>query len=211
LTAKSKLAEAEFFLDKLRPLSVNSQGSPEFRYYASACTYALVSSLWHLLYDYANKYWKQLGRDEYLDQRSFRLLALATENKDASDFIKWYKGLMGRIKADDDTKLVWNVRAMEAHRGNPPLSFVRQIPVGMIISVGLEYGVRRPTGEFISTGSDPPPPSLIHEVRESSGAVYFRADQREPAKRKQVPEVLESSITKVKAVVEEAESKFGTA
>lgn len=209
MTCRGKLAEAQFFLDKLRPQEL---GSSEFRFYASAFAFALHSSLQHLLYDYANKYWPQIGRDDYLDPRYFRLLAKATGNNQALRFVDWYNGLIGRINADNDTRLVWDIRQMEAHRGSSPLSFEKvMFEPAIDISDNFEFGIIRPSHEFISTGSDPPARNLVDAVQHSSSAVYFRYDERERPNRKQVPDVFGSSLRFVENILNEAEAQFGAA
>lgn len=70
LTAKGKLDEARFFLERIRSSDL---GSDEFRFYASACASAMYGSVQHLLYDYAKKYWPSADTGDYLDASSFLL------------------------------------------------------------------------------------------------------------------------------------------
>ena len=79
MTAREKLAEIRFFLTKLRSvLTMNSEWSQppdDFKYYVSACVWALYGADQHLLYDYAQTFWPTVSVEDYLDTRVFRLLA----------------------------------------------------------------------------------------------------------------------------------------
>lgn len=120
MTARTKLAEAKFFLGKL---SETDHGSAAFRYNTSACASALYSSTQHLLYDYAKKFWPSLTQDDYIDAYHVALLARATGNKTASDFVDWYNKLEGRIKSNPDANAALQARRAETHRTSPALFF----------------------------------------------------------------------------------------
>lgn len=70
MTARVKLAEANFFLQKLQ---FASPTAIDFSYYTSACASALYGSLQHLLYDYGMKFWPEIDEDDFLDSKRFEL------------------------------------------------------------------------------------------------------------------------------------------
>jgi hypothetical protein len=130
MTARDKLAEADFFLHKLRDASVLDQNrlwdvgaSNEYRYYVSACVWAVIGVREHLLYDYARMYWPNLGTGHHLDRGTLRLIAEATNHDEAKRFLAWYGKAQGRIEADADARTVLAVRKVEAHRGRTDISY----------------------------------------------------------------------------------------
>jgi len=203
LTAKRKLDEARFFLEKLRSSDL---GSDEFRFYASACASAMYGSLQHLLYDYAKKFWPSLDAEEYLNSWLFSLLAKATQQSDAMRFVQWYNKLTGRIESNADAKEVWKMRHTETHRETLALEFdlISYVTVG--IEDQLEFGVMRPSGAFESSGSRPPSKEAVNAVQDSSEAVFLRG-----YRSKQLPDVFSSAWEFVKSVLDEVERDFGSA
>lgn len=115
MSARKKLEEAKFFLDKLQSVSPTSA---EFRYYTSACVWALYGSNEHLLYDYAKKYWPDISTNDYLNSEMFESKAKATKNEKAIDFLAWYQEAQGRIGQNKDASVLLKVRHIEAHRAS---------------------------------------------------------------------------------------------
>lgn len=174
------------------------------RYYVSASASAMYSCLEHLLYDYAKKYWRSFDTRDYLDARYFLLLAKATHNEDALQFIQWYNGLDARIESDKDAAQIWKIRRVETHRGTPPLDFVIEILEPFDIADRLEYGLTLPSGEFQSTGSIPPSQQQLRGAPGSRVTVYFTE-----YRRKETPDVFESALLLLESILGEADKKFG--
>lgn len=202
LTAKRKLDEARFFLEKLRSSDL---GSDEFKFYSSACASAIYGSLEHLLFDYAKKFWPSLDAEEYLNSRLFSLLAKATAQADATRFIQWYNKLPGRIESNSDTREVWKIRHTETHRDTIALEFDATLYEPMGIEDRLEFGVMRPSGAFEPSGSRPPPKEVVDAVQHSSVAVFLRG-----YRSKQLADVFGSAWGFVKSVLDEADRDFGS-
>lgn len=202
MTARGKMAEAQFFLDNLRRTEL---GSAEFRYNASACTSALYSSIQHLLYDYAKKFWPSITGNEYIDAYHVALLAKTTGNEEATNFVEWYNKLEGRINSNPDSKAALEARKMEIHRVSPPLAF-HAVTWEQAIDIAdrLEYGIMSPQGIFTSSGAQRPTSTQLQAVQGSTTAVFFRSYAT-----RQVPDTLNAAADFIKSLIDEAESRFG--
>jgi hypothetical protein len=202
LTAKDKLAEARFFLDKMRK---SDRGTWEFKFYASACTSAMYSSFQHLLYDYARKYWPSLTMEDRLDLRSLQVTAKATGHQDALLFCDWYDKASQRIKSNPDTAEIWQVRHTGTHRDTPPLDFHTTIFQPIDVTDRLEYGVMSPSGSFQPSGSMPPSDNDLRAVEGSRVGVFFAG-----YRVREVLAVFESALPFIDSLIREAEKKFGS-
>jgi hypothetical protein len=188
MSGRSKLGEAQFFLQQLSSLQANSiDSSMKFRYFASACSSALYGSLQHLLYDYAKKFWPGIDQLDYLDTRLFQLLAKATNRSDARDFIEWYNGLIDRIRKDRDSSIVWDVRKIETRRGVLPYSYQQAFFEAVNFSSGTV------TGRI-----------ALSVVQPNSVSVYFK-DYPD----RSVQDAIGNTVTFVESLLDEAESGFG--
>jgi len=201
LTAKDKLAEARFFLEKMRQ---NNPGTQEFKFYASACASAMYSSFQHLLYDYARKYWPSLTMEDRLDLRSLQITAKATRHLDASKFCDWYDKTSQRIRSNPDTAEIWQVRHTGTHRDTPPLDFYATVFQPIDVTDRLEYGVVLPSGSFHPSGSMPPSDQELKAVQGSRVGVFFAG-----YRTKEVVDVFETALPFLESLVEEAEKQFG--
>lgn len=210
MTARDKLAEANFFLEKLQSVSMASM---DFTYYTSACASALYGSLQHLLYDYAKRYWPNITDDDYLNPKLFRLLAKATKRTDALDCVKWYDTLADQISKNRDAKIVWNIRHVDTHRGTTSFAYQFEELDMVDMSGGttfaiprLEYSELLPSGEIVPSGASPPTSLLLRELaRQGRLIVHFGGHARRP-----VQEILEGTFTFVRTLIDEAEAKFET-
>ena len=202
LTAKDKLAEARFFLDKMRQ---TGPGTREFKFYTSACASAMYSSFQHLLYDYARKYWPSLTMEDRLDLRSLQVTTKATGHQDALVFCDWYDKATQRIKSNTDTAEIWQARHTGTHRDTPPLDFYTTVfqPIG--VTDRLEYGVMSPSGIFQTSGSMPPSEHELTAVQGSRVGVFFAG-----YRTKEVLAVFESGLPLLESLVDEAYRQFGS-
>ena len=87
MTAKNKLDEAQFFLDKMNKAPVERS---EWRYYFSAFLSSVRSVPDHLLYDYANKCGLGISLKDRVYTNVLKDKAEAQSNKVAIKFIEWY-------------------------------------------------------------------------------------------------------------------------
>jgi len=84
-----KLREAEYFLKTLQQISFNNRD--ELHYNLSAFLSAWRSILDIMLYDFAELYRIGQTRENNISDYEFDLVARATQNTRALDFIKWWR------------------------------------------------------------------------------------------------------------------------
>lgn len=210
MTARDKLAEASFFLQKLQITSTHDANrlwdsgiSAEYRYYVSACVWALYGSRDHLLYDYARKYWPNLGTDDLLDQKTVNLIAKATNNDEAKQFLEWYASVQGRIDKNRDAKTVLDVRRVEAHRGTTSYIYY---PFAYSDTPTLHDVVTASGAITIGTFDPEPMPAQtqILPVSVVKTIVHFLTYPDKP-----VEKVIEATLNLLNEIITEAENKFG--
>lgn len=218
MTAREKLDEAKFFLSKLRQFSeFDSEGEipqDDFKYYASACVWALYGSYDHLLYDYARKFWPKLGTDDYLTRDNLKLVAKATENKEAKEFLKWYNKALGRIQENKDAMTIIKVRKVEAHRAQTQYYFINDFTVSLHDAVTASGAITMATyyepwmPKPIEIGSIPNVPPVVPIP--SSMTTVKRIGHFSDYPDKSVDKVIEDALILLDQIVSEAETKFGT-
>jgi hypothetical protein len=191
MSARKKLAEARFFLGKLHSAYPDSD---EFKYYVSACVWALYGSYDHLLYDYAKKFWPELDTDVYLDNKTFDLVAAATGNEKAKSFIKWYREAQSEISRNMDSSTILKVRRVEAHRGTTDYGYW----------MGIHDAVSA-SGANIVYVSDATRPTPAHIPIEEMRAITYFSDYLDNP----VEKVIENTLKLLDRIVSEAEAKFG--
>jgi len=133
MRAEDKLEEAKYFLDILKEISPTISAEshweenrdvhaiePKFKHNFSACIQALRSVFDILLYDYAEKFKFIESREDYMDEKRFRIIAKACGFSESKRFIKWYrkkfKKLKMRARARKKEHLFF-VRIATVHRG----------------------------------------------------------------------------------------------
>ena len=208
MTAREKLAEANFFLQKLKAaskveLAYDFAVANEYRYYVSACVWALYGSYDHLLYDYAQKYWPKLDISDFLDNKMFALLADATDNDEAKRFLEWYREVQGRIDKNEDAHAILKVRRIEGHRGTTAYSFYSYFEMPSLHDVVTASGAFR-MGQYDPSGMANPT-----EFRPLTWPVVKSVVNFNDYPGKPVEQVIEAVLTLLSAIVTEAENNFG--
>jgi len=140
MEANFKLDEASYFLEKLKKLVQSPAGirnlqeiDKEFMYNLSAFISAWRSFFDVLLYDYAEKFF-EISREEKLDRDMFKLVAIASRNQKAKEFINWYNQQMQEEKKDP----LWKKRPYNVHRGRLGISREhRPLPLPIVESTSV--------------------------------------------------------------------------
>jgi len=111
---RTKLAEAEFFLDRLPETADNSD---IFYYQISAFLTAWRSTLDIMLYDFADRYPLRFTREDDISRRDFKIAARAINNSEALRFIDWWESKQSILGSTP----LWKKRNINLHRGSIPL------------------------------------------------------------------------------------------
>lgn len=112
MTVQDKIAESEFFLDKIRQ---EYSKQTDVRYYFSAFLSSARSIGEHLLEEYNQKYSLGISINDRLDAGIFRRSAQSQNNANAIGFIQWFDNQITTIKHDQVGGL-WEKRNMNIHR-----------------------------------------------------------------------------------------------
>ena len=189
------MEEASFFLEKIHSANL---ATDEFKYYVSACVWALYGSFDHLLYDYAMKFWPNLSVDDYLENRIFSLLAKATGNEEAEHFLQWYRQAQGRIDKDRDASTVLKARRVEAHRGSVDYDYTFTLHAMLNLSGSIEvrtfYTGAVPTGLTATIDPNAIPATEAHFAGYPDNSVEV---------------AIQNTFRLLSGFVSEAENRFG--
>jgi len=126
MTARDKLWEAEFFLNKLHAPFKNAKpghlvlliknAEKGWNAYLSAFLSAMRSILDHLLEDYNIKHSLDIPLTEKLYPRTFKRRAKELKDEAALNFLKWWKMKMREINKDPTCSFLFNLRHISTHR-----------------------------------------------------------------------------------------------
>lgn len=114
MTAHEKIAEAEYFLNRLPSLPLNVLGFEVSAFLSAAC-----SIFDHSLEDYRCKF--QLGDIKHLSADTFEKRAKKMRNERALEFIKWHRKQMDSIR--NDHRFLFESRNRSIHIESPRQSF----------------------------------------------------------------------------------------
>lgn len=140
MTAYDKLDAADFFLTKMKGISVEHQ---DFGYYLGAFLCEARSVIDHLLYDYAKAYKLGIGEDDYLDIQIFIERSKQTSNADAQNFISWYEQGVSSLDNHSIAGPLNKLRNMHVHRDQPELKWIVEVTITATVSSTLETYVSR--------------------------------------------------------------------
>ena len=146
MTAKNKLDEAQFFLDKINKAPVERS---EWRYYFSAFLSSVRSVPDHLLYDYANKCGLGISLKDRVYTNVLKDKAEAQSNKVAIKFIEWYIDEWTKLSNDKIVKVFVDSRNIENHRGTLPLESSADLAANFTIPDRVELVPRDKDGRVI--------------------------------------------------------------
>lgn len=194
MQAEDKLAEANYFLEKLR-----DSKEVEFRFNLSAFIQAWRSVFDVLLYDYAEKYFKYSAeRNIKTNKHKFKDIADVLENRGDSEpkkFIEWYEKKEKILRESP----FWNLRIIFVHRGGAKGNLKR--PVQVIIPVEVYV-----PPSAISAGTVPP--KFVYRrgkrMQVKTEEELFIARMREIEIRRECKKV----FLLMKEIVEEARKSF---
>jgi len=111
MTAKEKIAEADFNLDKVRHIPFLD---PTFKFLLSNFLNSAQSIFYHLLEDYNQKF--QLGLTGNYDKENFKERAKELNNEKALEFIRWYADELNKIKQNKDFGFLTEKRHINIHK-----------------------------------------------------------------------------------------------
>ena len=208
MSAKEKLQEAEFFLEKLRrssqSLPQDLQIQRKSHYYLSAFLSAAVSVIDCLLEDYNVKFSLHIPLTERLDPNIFQKKAKRTGNQAALQFLQWWGKEKKTLENDPIGKLLIGRRHLGIHRvqTKPNLAKIKigDGNVPMSGSLGVKHFCE---GKLVETRKSPEQPSPRPKAVETTFDWFF-SDYPDEA----VITVCDKFLDKLTSLVSEAEQKF---
>lgn len=204
--SKRKLAETHYFLEGLR----SEQEPAVFYFKLSAFLSASHSVMDILLYDFAEKHGLGLTRDDWLDTKTFELIAKSHNIKEELEFSNWRREKLNQLSDNP----IWNMRRFNAHRGYPKVSqetVIEELPLsGAVVLSGISSSdpgdSRRATpaaqtGTIVVFGT----PAVETTTKEIRTRNVFRLDE---AASREVSEVCQELYDELAAIVDEAQRRF---
>ncbi|MCX6648954.1 MAG: hypothetical protein NTV61_06145 [Candidatus Bathyarchaeota archaeon] len=204
-----KLNEAKYYFRLLESAPQDSVHEKEFMYILSAFLCSWRSVLDVCLYDYAEKYNLGFTRDDSdLNPTIFKIVARATRNTSALEFIDWLNQQMGVFSINSLMKK----RNIIVHRGYPDISrsfslfLSDSVLFSGSVSILASFFVNNPNpaGSFTS---NPPSVSPQAPVPLSSPSVEIRFQD---SPNESVIESCRSALTQMEVFVTSLTTRFGT-
>jgi hypothetical protein len=200
LTAKEKLDEAGFHLDKMRESYLNQE---EFTYYLSAFLAACRSVPDHLLEEYNAKYQLGISLSEQLNADRFESKADQIRHLDALNFIQIWRYKVKAMKDDPVGGLLLSKRNLNVHR-----LLVRPNLVKVSVQDTGHFSERVTVQKFDKNGKlveiyeSPPEQSPKKEERPACVDWYFKEYDQEP-----ILTVCERFLRKLRDLVDEIQGR----
>jgi len=201
LTAKEKIAEAQYFLDRLPSLPLD-----KLRFEVSAFLAATRSIFDHLLEEYRQKF--LLGDIKRLSPETFEKNAERTSNEQALKFIKWYQTQMDSIRKDHE--FLFDIRNLTIHSKTPRETITIEmrgpitVPAGTTTEIPFAFPpLGRPTkveGTIRKTGSE-----MTEKVQAEIHTTAFFEEMPD----KDLLTLCDEFLTRAKELVQQAESLWG--
>ncbi|TET41095.1 MAG: hypothetical protein E3J66_05865 [Dehalococcoidia bacterium] len=178
MSARDKLEEAKFFLEKLR---VSSQGLPqdlptqrESCYYLSRFQCASVSVMDYLLEDYNVKFGLNIPLSERYFRGAFKREAKRLGNEAALNFFNWWRGQKESLANDPIGKQVIGKRHIQIHRV-PTKPDLAKIKTGD----GIVPRVAEPSFNWFSSDyADEPIITVCEKFLGKLGSLVLEAENR---------------------------------
>lgn len=208
MSAKKKLLEAEFFLEKLRDssqaLPQDLQRQWESHCYLSAFLSAAVSVIDYLLEDYNTKFSLNIPLADKQFRKTFEREAKRTGNQAALDFLDWWRGEREALeKKDPIGRLLIGKRHIDIHRVETKPDLAKVGMSGTIPISGSLVAKLIVDGEVVETRTSPDQAPVEPEVRETTFDWFFSEYPDEP-----VITVCDKFLDMVGSFVSEAEKRF---
>jgi len=206
MSAKGKLEEAKFFLEKLHSLQSLPQDldtQKESRYYLSVFQSAAVSVTDYLLEDYNAKFSLNIPLTEKLYPKTFGKTAKETGNQAALQFLQWWEKEKKALENDPIGKLLIGKRHIDIHRvqTKPDLAKIRANDYGHASEIAIVCKFQE--GKEVEVSRSPEQPSPKPKAGETTFDWFFGEYSDEP-----VLTVCDKFLDKLTNLVLEAEHKF---
>ncbi|HVB11906.1 MAG TPA: hypothetical protein VNE86_02140 [Nitrososphaerales archaeon] len=196
MQSKEKLAESEYFLELLRS---NFGDLRIMKYCFSAFMSAVHSTMDIMLYDCAEAFELRLTREERFEQRDFALVARAKENKNALEFLAWWKQKVGLLSKNP----LWNTRHVINHRGYPPVKQTVFVSGTILAQSSVSYELPSIDEVIVSGSVGPVLPSNAWQNIVTNPEIYL--EEFPDIDLRKLCQMLWSEVG---AIVSEAEKKF---
>lgn len=206
MSARAKLEESNFFLEKLRalqPLPQDLDKQRKSQYYLSAFLSSARSVLHYLLEEYNIKFGLNIALSEKMYPDTFKKAAEETNNNRALLFFKWWSKGKKALENAPVGKLLINKRDIGIHRVQvkPDLAKIT-VKDTVHLSGRLELKVFR-KGKLVETRKSVEQPSPSPKETETTFDWFFSEYPDEP-----ILSVCEKFLNMLTAIVTEAEQKF---
>lgn len=129
--ARSKLAEAEYFLAALKR-TLHDPDRLHYNLSAFLSAWRSISDV--MLYDFAWRYSLGFGQEDRLTYREFKTVAKVLKRAQALEFLRWWRDEFRDIKANP----LYRKRNLVVHRGKPPLRYVLYLPTRLASELDTE-------------------------------------------------------------------------
>lgn len=208
MSAKQKLQESKFFLEKLRGslqlLPQDLTTRRESNYYLSAFLAAAVSVFDHLLEDYNVKFSLGILLTDKLHPDAFRKEATRTSNHAALRFLEWWAKEKKALEQNDPIGKLLNKRHLNIHRKQtrPDLAKIKTGDGNLPTSGSLGIKVFR-EGKLAETRNAQEQPGPKPKIKETTFDWFFSDYPDEP-----VINACEKLLASLESFVSEAEKTF---
>jgi hypothetical protein len=206
MSAKQKLEEAKFFLEKLHGLQSLPQDfdkQTESKYYLAAFLSAAASVPDYLLEDYNAKFSLNISLSDKLYPDTFERAAKRTDNQPALLFLQWWKKEKKALEKDPIGELLIGKRHIDTHRVQIKPDLAKFVVSDSIhISGSLEAKLFR-DGKLVETRKSAEQLAPSREETETTFNWFFSEYPDEP-----VLTVCEKFLDRVTSFVAEAERRF---
>lgn len=206
MSAKAKLEEAKFFLEKLHGLQSLPQDldiQRESHCYLSAFLPTAVSVIDYLLEDYNTNFSLNILPTKKLYPKTFERAAKETGNQAALQFFQWWRKEKKALENDPIGKLLIGKRHVDVHRmqTKPDLA---KIGVKDYIHVSGSVVVRKfQEGKEVEIYRSPEQPSPSPKATETTFDWFFSEYPDEP-----IITVCDKFLDRLTSLILEAEQKF---
>ena len=198
---RKKLAEAQFFLDRLEGAATNSD---HFYYNISAFLSAWRSTLDIMLYDFAEMFPLGFTREDDLKMRDFKVAARAAQNTEAIRFINWWDNKQSSLGSTP----LWKKRNINVHRGAVGLS-QQQFTVLVTGSGGTSSTISVHTGGYaVSTPNAGSSAVSTPNVSTPSSGAVSNIWHFDDLPNDNAIDICRQAYEQMEDIVEEAENAF---
>lgn len=206
ITAKEKLEEAKFFIEKLRGLQLFPQDletQHEVHYYLSAFLSASVSVIDYLLEDYNVKFSILIPLTKKLTPNTFKKESKRTSNDAALQFLQYWVEKKKALKNDPIGKLLVGKRHINIHRvqTKPDIAKIKAMDKICFLENAVVYQLKG--GKSVETYRSPEQFSIESKTIETKFDWFFSEYPDEP-----MMTVCDKFLEMIESFVSAVEKKF---